>query len=93
MSTEHKSEQLRERDGRPVLVRASAQIGTDAKGKEIWKVLLCELWELDGYETVIPQGYVPYFDERKKQWLRTRIGSDNDPNRQLGFIRDDTIPF
>ena len=93
MSTEHKAVQLRERDGRPVIVKGSAQIGTDVKGKKIWKSLTCELWELDGYETVIPQGYVPYYDEKKGRWLSTPIGSEKDPSRQLGFIRDDDIQF
>ena len=93
MSIEHTAVQLKERDGRPVLMKGSVQIGTDGKGKEIWKVLLCELWELDGYETVVPQGCVPYYDERRGRWFRTPIGSDKDPYKQLGFIKDDKIPF
>lgn len=95
MSTEHKAIQIREKNGRPTLVRAGVQIGTDIKGKEIWKTLLCEIWELDGYETVIPQGYVPYYSEKVGKWLRTPVGSDKDPNnpKQQGFILDNSIPF
>lgn len=93
MLTEHEAKQVREKSGRPVLMKAAVQIGRTEKGKEIWKTMLCELWELDGYETVVPQGYVPYYDERKSRWYRTPIGSKDDPNGQLGFIKDNSIPF
>ena len=93
MSIEHTAIQVKDRDGRPSLVKGSVQIGRDSKGKEIWKVLLCELWELDGYETVVPQGFVPYFDDRQGRWLRAAVGSEKDPHRQLGFFQDQSIPF
>lgn len=79
--------------GKPILTKAGTQIGVDGKGVPIYKAVTCELWELDGYETAVPQGYVPYWDERLQHWFRAPKGSKLDPMKQLGFLPADDVSF
>ena len=81
------------RKGAPLLTYAGVQIGTNVKGQPIYKQLLCELWELDGYETGVPKGMIPIFDEVTGRWTYTAPGSKDDPYKQLGMKMDNAIQF
>lgn len=76
----------------PIRVKSARQTGVNKNGP-IYTPCSGTLWELDGYETFIPDGYVPVYKHQIDKWFYTKEGGPEDPFRQLGFTRADDIPF
>ena len=85
--------QLMDRNGMPMFGVGSMLVGHDNKGVPIYKAVHGSLWDLDGYDTFVPDGYVPAYNHKIDKWRQVKEGSTEDPFRQLGFSKADDIPF
>ena len=84
--------QILDGQGHPIRVRSSRR-RISSKGKEEWIPCSGTLWELDGYDTFIPDGFVPIYRFSSGTWRYTTEGGPDDPFGQMGFQRADEIPF
>ena len=85
--------QLTDAHGMPLVDIGSMQTGQDKKGYPIYRGVKGTLWDLDGYDTFIPDGYVPVYVHKLDRWFYTKQGGPGDPFKQLGLIPDASIPF
>lgn len=85
--------QLKDYKGFPYRYTGSMETGKDKNGWPIYKAAVGTLWDLDGYDTFVPDGYVPVYDHFANKWFYTKQGGPGDPFRQLGMVMDNSIPF